>query len=188
MMQMIVVILAMGFGLSADANPSTQSTQTPTATGTAGTSAEPTARASLTDAQGRSIGEARLQQSPHGVLVKIDLRNATPGVHALHIHTVGRCEAPKFESAGGHFAPSGRQHGFLHARGPHAGDLPNLEVPPTGQLSVEYLVSDVTLEAGTRSLLDADGSSIVIHAGKDDYASDPAGNSGDRIACGKIAR
>ena len=188
MMQMRSVILAIGFGLFVAASPSTQSTQTPTATGTAGTSAAPTASASLTDAQGRSVGEARLQQTPHGVLVKLDLRNATPGVHALHIHEVGRCDAPTFESAGEHFAPSGRQHGFLDARGPHAGDLPNLEVPTTRQLSVEHLVSNVTLEEGTRSLFDADGSSIVIHAGKDDYTSDPAGNSGDRIACGRIVR
>jgi superoxide dismutase, Cu-Zn family len=101
---------------------------------------------------------------------------------------VGRCDAPTFESAGEHFAPSARQHGFLDARGPHAADLPNLEVPTTRQLSVEHLVSDVTLEGGTRSLLDADGFSIVIHAGKDDCTSDPAGNSGDRIACGRIVR
>jgi Cu-Zn family superoxide dismutase len=140
------------------------------------------------DMQRRNIGEARLQQTPRGVLLKLDLRNATPGVHGLHIHAVGRCDAPSFESAGAHFATSGRQHGFLSARGPHEGDLPNIEVPASTQLSVEYFIVDVTLDPGPHSLLDADGSAIVIHEGKDDYMTDPAGGSGDRLACGRIAR
>lgn len=156
--------------------------------GTAGTSSMPTATAPLVDSQGRTVGEARLQQTPNGVLLKLDLRNATPGAHALHIHGVGRCEGPGFKSAGDHFAPGGKKHGFLNKQGPHAGDLPNLDVPSTGQLSVEHLVKDVTLESGPASLLDADGSAIVIHASKDDYSSDPAGNAGDRIVCGAVRR
>jgi len=103
------LIVAVGFTLFASASPSAQRP-----TGTSG-SAALTASASLADTQGRNIGEARLQQTPHGVLVKLELRNATPGVHALHIHEVGRCEA-SFESAGDHFAPSERQHGFLNAK------------------------------------------------------------------------
>ena len=160
--------------------------QTPT--GTAGDPTPRTAMAALIDSQGRSVGEARLQQTPNGILLKIDLREVTPGIHAVHLHQVGRCEGPTFESAGGHVAAEGRQHGFLNNGGPHAGDLPNLEVPSTRQLSVEYLVKDVTLGSGAGSLLDGDGAAVVIHASRDDYASDPAGNSGDRIACGPIRR
>jgi Cu-Zn family superoxide dismutase len=140
------------------------------------------------DTQGRAIGEARLQQTPHGVLLKLDLKNATPGIHGLHVHEVGRCDAPSFESAGGHFDAAGHQHGFLNSRGYHAGDLPNMEVPASTQHSVEHLVANATLEPGPRTLLDANGSSIVIHTGKDDYMTDPAGNSGDRLACGRIVR
>jgi superoxide dismutase, Cu-Zn family len=147
-----------------------------------------TASANLVDAEGRSVGQALLQQTPHGVLIKLELKNATPGVHGLHIHDVGRCDRPSFESAGGHFNPTKQQHGFLNPRGAHAGDLPNTEVPSSTQLSVEYFVADVTIEPGPRSLADANGSSIVIHAGKDDYASDPAGDSGNRLACGQIVR
>jgi superoxide dismutase, Cu-Zn family len=154
--------------------------------GTTGNRPSVTASANLVDGEGRSVGQALLQQTPHGVLLKLDLKNTTPGIHGLHIHDVGRCDRPSFESAGGHFNPSGRQHGFLNPRGPHAGDLPNIEVPTTTQLSVEYLVSDVTVEPGPRSLLDNNGSTIVIHAGKDDYATEPAGESGDRLACGQI--
>jgi Cu-Zn family superoxide dismutase len=87
-----------------------------------------------------------------------------------------------------HPLPGGEVGGFLNPRGPHAGDLPNIEVPATTQLSVEYVIADVTLDPGPRSLLDSNGSALVIHSGKDDYLSDPAGESGDRLACGAIAR
>lgn len=160
--------------------------QAPAAIGTTG--APVTATAVLVDAQGRGVGEARLQQTPNGVLLGLDLKNATPGVHGLHIHEVGRCDRPSFESAGGHFSPDRRAHGFLNPRGPHAGDLPNIFVPVSTELSVEYLLRDVTLDAGARSLLDANGSALVIHAGKDDYMSDPAGEAGDRLGCGPIVR
>jgi Cu-Zn family superoxide dismutase len=166
--------LAIGFGLVLCGIASAQR-QTPT--GTTGTRPA-SASANLVDVQGRSVGQAYLQQTPYGVLLKLDLKNATPGIHGLHIHNIGRCDRPSFDSAGGHFNPSGRQHGFLNPRGPHAGDLPNIEVPTTTQLSVEYLVADVTLDPGPRSLLAGNGSTIVIHAGKDDYMSDPAGESG----------
>jgi Cu-Zn family superoxide dismutase len=177
--------LTIGIGLIVCGIPSAQG-QAPTAT--TGTRPAPTASANLVDAQGRSVGQAYLQQAPHGILLKLDLKNTTPGIHGLHIHDVGRCERPSFESAGGHFNPSNRQHGLLNPRGPHAGDLPNIEVPTTTQLSVEYFLADVTIEPGPRSLSDNNGSSIVIHAGKDDYATDPAGESGDRLACGPIVR
>ncbi len=165
--------------------------QTPA--GTSGDPSLPVATATLIDAKGKDIGRARLQQTPNGVLLKIDLREAAPGTHAVHLHQVGRCDGPTFESAGSHVTVEGRSHGFLNRQGPHAGDVPNLDVPATKQLSVEHLVKDVMLDGGSASLgfaslLDGDGSALVIHAAKDDYASDPAGNSGERIACGVIRR
>ena len=160
--------------------------QGPAVSGTSGSM--PSASAALVDGSGRGVGEARLQQTPHGVLLRLDLKNATPGVHGLHIHDVGRCDAPMFESAGGHFSPDKNVHGFLNPSGPHAGDLPNIVVPSSKELSLEYLIADVTLDPGPRSLLDANGSAIVIHADQDDYFSDPAGHAGNRLACGSIAR
>lgn len=144
------------------------------------------ASATLIDSSGRAVGQARLRQTEHGVLLQLDLTNATPGIHALHIHETGRCDRPTFESAGGHFAPGGRAHGFFDPKGPHAGDLPNIHVPASLTLSLEFFVNDVTLAPGPRSLLDADASAIVMHAGGDDYVSEPAGAAGERLACGQI--
>jgi Cu-Zn family superoxide dismutase len=146
------------------------------------------AQATLKTATGTSIGTASLQQTPHGVLLKVDLHGAPAGVHAFHIHEVGSCEAPTFKSAGGHFAPAGRQHGFFNEAGPHAGDLPNVHVPPSGNLSFEYVVDQATLAPGRQSLLDQNGSSLVMHRDADDYRTNPAGNAGDRVACGVIMR
>lgn len=154
--------------------------------GTSGTGQTAGAVATLADAQGRNVGTAQLRQTPHGVLLKLDLKNATPGVHGLHIHEAGQCEGPDFKSAGGHFNPAGRQHGFLNPNGPHAGDLPNIEVPSTTAHSVEYLIPGVTLDPGPQSLLGKNGSAIVIHAKPDDYMTDPAGEAGDRLVCGAI--
>lgn len=145
------------------------------------------ARAQLMDAEGRSVGEAQLLSGP-GVLLKLHLTKVAPGIHALHIHTTGRCDAPSFASAGGHFNPTNHHHGIFNSDGPHAGDLPNIEVPSGLQYSAEYFVDDVTLEPGPTSLMDADGSAIVIHAGRDDYRTDPAGDAGERLACGPIVR
>jgi len=174
---LITIASALAFPLGAGAQRPT--TTTGTVTG---------ATAVLVDTQGRRVGEARFQQTPNGVLLRLDLKNATPGVHGLHIHDVGRCDAPTFESAGGHFSPDRRAHGFLNPQGPHAGDLPNIFVPSSTELSLEYLIRDVTLDPGPRSLLDANGSALVIHADKDDYIGDPAGHSGDRLDCGPVVR
>jgi len=159
--------------------------QTPAPVGTTG-QPSPTASGSFMDAEGRTIGQVRLQQTPRGVLLKIDLTSATPGIHAIHMHKVGRCDTPSFDSAGDHLDTAAHKHGFLNPAGQHTGDLPNLDVPSTSKLSVEYALDGVTVEPGPRSLLDADGSALVIHAGKDDYVSDPAGQSGDRLACARI--
>jgi Cu-Zn family superoxide dismutase len=148
----------------------------------------PGARATLKDAQGKTIGEATLRDSPAGVLVRLDLQGVPPGTHAFHIHAVGKCDAPDFMTAGGHFNPATMKHGLLATGGPHAGDMPNLHVPADGKLSVEVLDANVTLAAGQKSLFDTDGSALVVHATADDYTSDPAGNAGARIACGVVTR
>lgn len=145
-----------------------------------------TASATVNDAMGKTIGTATLRETASGVLIKVDFTAAPAGTHALHVHTTGKCDAPMFMTAGGHFAPGMTKHGLLAPGGPHAGDLPNIYVPADGKLSIEVLEPNVTLAAGPRSLLDADGSALVLHAMADDYLTDPAGNAGGRIACGVI--
>jgi superoxide dismutase, Cu-Zn family len=143
------------------------------------------ASAVLKDASGKEVGSATLTSTPSGTLLNLTLTATPPGVHALHIHAVGKCDPPDFKSAGPHFNPDQTKHGMMNAEGPHAGDLPNLHVPADGKLEVEFLDPGVSLSQEA-ALLDADGSAIVIHAGADDYKTDPAGNAGDRIACGVI--
>jgi superoxide dismutase, Cu-Zn family len=145
-----------------------------------------TASAVLKDASGKQVGKATLTVNPTGVLVSLDLTAVPPGEHAFHSHAVGKCEPPDFKSAGPHFNPDQTKHGYLSSEGPHAGDMPNLHVPDDGKLQIEILEPNVTL-SGEAPLLDADGAALVIHAGADDYKTDPAGNSGDRIACGVIS-
>jgi Cu-Zn family superoxide dismutase len=144
-----------------------------------------TASAVLKDASGKDVGKATLTVTPSGVLVSLDLTAVPPGDHAFHIHAVGKCEPPDFKSAGPHFNPDQTKHGLLNPEGPHAGDMPSLHVPADGKLQVEILNPAVTLSAEA-ALLDADGAALVIHAAADDYKTDPAGNAGDRIACGVI--
>ncbi|HEX2379346.1 MAG TPA: superoxide dismutase family protein [Methyloceanibacter sp.] len=144
-----------------------------------------TASTVLKDASGKEVGKATLTVTPSGVLIGLDLTASPPGEHGFHVHATGKCEPPDFKSAGPHFNPDQTKHGFMTPEGPHAGDLPNLHVPADGKLQVEVLEPTVTL-SGEAPLLDADGSALVIHAGADDYKTDPAGNSGDRIACGVI--
>ncbi len=146
-----------------------------------------TAYADLKNPDGKTIGHATLTDGPHGVLIHVELMGVPAGTHAFHIHAVGKCEAP-FTSAGGHFNPTQHQHGFMNPQGKHAGDLPNVTVPASGNLTFDVFADGVTLGAGSNSLLDADGSAIVMHQGADDYTSDPAGDAGPRIGCGVITK
>ena len=117
-----------------------------------------------------------------GVLILLDLTAAPSGTHAFHIHETGKCEPPEFKSAGGHFNPDETKHGILNPEGPHAGDMPNIHIPADGKLTIEVLNTLVSVD-GDNGVLDDDGSALMIHAGPDDYKTDPSGNSGDRIAC-----
>jgi Cu-Zn family superoxide dismutase len=146
-----------------------------------------TAMAELRDARGQVVGMATLAEVTGGLRIVVDVKGLPPGPKGVHVHEVGTCEAP-FTSAGGHFNPTGRQHGALNPQGPHAGDLPNLTVAGDGSGHMESMNTVLTLAAGPNSVLDADGSALVVHAGPDDFRTDPAGNSGARIACGVIVR
>lgn len=150
-------------------------------------SPELTAKAELRDQKGKKVGDAVLRQAPKGVIIELSLKGVPAGEHAFHIHEVGKCEPP-FKTAGGHFNPQGHQHGIQNAKGQHAGDLPNLHVAKNKELKLTVFTESVTLKEGPSTVFDADGSSLMIHVGPDDYASDPAGNAGDRIACGVITR
>ena len=145
------------------------------------------ASAVLKDASGKEVGRAVFTATPSGTLLSLTLTAAQPGVHALHIHAVGRCDPPDFKSAGPDFNPDQTKHGIMNPEGPHAGDLPNIHVSPDGKLEVEFLNPVVTISQEA-ALLDTDGTSIVIHANADDYKTDPDGNSGPGIACGVITR
>lgn len=157
------------------------------AMGAAAAKALPTATARLIGTDGKPMGTAKLTQTRHGVLIELTAHGLKPGPHAVHIHAVGRCD-PKtgFDSAGGHFSPLPKNHGFLDRHGPHAGDMPNQFADASGNLRASLFNPNITLRRGERALFDRDGSSIVVHAGADDYSSQPAGNAGARVACGVI--
>src|SRR3954469_8919162 len=145
-----------------------------------------TATAALKNANGGDVGTAEMTQTPTGVLIKLSVKGLPPGDHAFHVHAVGKCEPP-FDSPGGHFTPAAKKHGLMAADAPHAGDMPNLHIPAGGELVVEVLNSNITLEKGKpNSVFDTDGSALVIHAGVDDYKTDPTGNAGGRISCGVV--
>jgi Cu-Zn family superoxide dismutase len=139
------------------------------------------------DAGGQTVGQLTLlQQGRDSVRVTVESTRLPPGVHGTHLHTTGRCDPPGFTTAGGHLNPAARQHGLRNPRGPHLGDLPNLTVGANGAGRMEATVAG-SLTPGQAPLFDADGTSLVVHAGPDDMTTDPAGNSGARIACTVIA-
>ena len=151
-------------------------------------STEPTSQATaeLKDKDGKTVGMATFRESGRGVTVSLNAKGLTPGLHAVHVHAVGKCEPPAFTSAGGHFNPAQKKHGHKSPEGAHAGDLPNMLVAKDGTGRFEVFTDGMTLKPGATSVFDKDGSALVIHVGVDDYATDPTGNAGDRAACGVI--
>ncbi|MFA7430721.1 MAG: superoxide dismutase family protein [Rhodospirillaceae bacterium] len=133
---------------------------------------------------GLQVGAASFQAAPNGTLVRIAFAGVDPGPKGFHVHQTGVCQAD-FQSAGGHLDTEGRSHGFWHAQGPHGGDFPNVHVPESGDITVVYFNERLKMD---ETVFDADGSALVLHAKADDYRSQPAGESGDRIACGVIER
>ena len=141
----------------------------------------------LKDAQGKDVGSILISDHGPGVALELNLHDLTPGEHALHFHQVPKCEGPDFKSAGGHFNPESKKHGFDNPEGHHAGDIRNFTVGVDGKAKAKLENSDVTLKDGPHSLL-TNGAAVVVHAKADDYKTDPAGNSGDRIACGVVTK
>lgn len=142
----------------------------------------------LKDAQGKGVGTAALSASAAGVRIRLNVKGLEPGEHAIHIHQTPTCTAPDFKSAGAHLNPDGKQHGMQNPNGPHAGDMPNFTVKPDGTSTQVIVAPNVTMTDGPHSIFSTAGTALVIHAKADDMKSDPAGNAGDRIACGVIEK
>lgn len=141
------------------------------------------ARAALAAADGAARGIARVTGKPGGLTVNVQATGLAPGQYGLHVHSVGKCDAPDFKTAEGHWNPTGAQHGFDNPKGAHSGDLPNLTIGADGAGIVDFAIANATGDG----LLDSDGAAIVIHAGPDDLRTDPSGDSGARIACGVLS-
>lgn len=136
--------------------------------------------ATLVDGSGKAVGSVTIAQDPGHATLTLSASGLAPGEHGVHLHAVGRCDGPGFQSAGAHWNPTNRNHGMLNPDGPHIGDFANVKADADGR-------AKATLHVGAGPLADADGTSLVIHAKPDDYKTDPSGNSGDRIACAVLA-
>jgi Cu-Zn family superoxide dismutase len=142
------------------------------------------ATADIKDAKGQTVASAELTGGAKGIVVRLRFKAAPVGERAFHIHAVGQCEPPTFQSAGSHLNPGNMAHGLLSDKGAHEGDLPNVHIPSGGTTDVELFVEGLQMSG----VLDADGAALVLHAKPDDYRTDPSGNAGDRIACGVITK
>ena len=150
---------------------------------------ESVATVTIRSASGDSLGTLGFVTGANGAARLIGALSGIPaGRHGIHVHQTGRCDAPAFTSAGGHFNPAGKQHGLENPMGSHAGDAPNIEADASMKANVDITFAGATLGSASNSLLDADGSAVVIHAAADDQRTDPSGNSGARIACGVVVR
>ena len=133
------------------------------------------------------MGTAVIVSGPRGrATLLVSAAGLAPGAHGIHLHAVGKCEGPGFTSAGGHLNPAGKQHGLRNPNGSHLGDMPNLAVAANGTATLSHGLG-MSAQALLADLFDADGTAIVIHAGRDDQVTDPAGDSGGRVSCGVFA-
>jgi len=157
------------------------------ATGTPAAS-EPSrmAWAELKSASGESVGSALLRQEDGRVRIVVQASGLSPGRHGIHVHAVGRCEPPSFQSAAAHFNPMAKKHGLENPEGSHGGDLPDVEADASGRVEYVAVTDRLTLGSGPTSIFDVDGSAIVIHQQPDDQRTDPSGNSGDRVLSGQL--
>lgn len=152
------------------------------------TSAPISATAEVKNAQGQTVGTATFHQVIDGLRIVLEVRGLPPGPKGVHLHAVGRCEAPDFTTAGDHYNPESTQHGLMNPAGPHAGDLPNITIAADGTGRLESMNTHLTITGTGHTVLDADGSALVIHADPDDFKTDPSGNTSARIACGVVTR
>jgi len=129
-------------------------------------------------------GTVRFEQSGSKVIVTAAITGLKPnGEHGFHVHEKGDCSAPDATSAGGHFNPAGKAHGHHGKAERHAGDMPNLRADASGAARVMWESDLLSVGSGAANVV---GRSVVIHRDPDDYASQPAGNSGPRLSCGVI--
>ena len=142
------------------------------------------ASAVMRDSAGRELGTVTLADAAGGIAIGGTLRGIAPGTYGFHVHTTGQCE-PTFDAAGGHWNPTSARHGAENPQGPHLGDLPNVTVGADSTVRIQATTPGGSLR-GEHPLLDADGAAVMLHAGTDDYRTDPSGDAGSRLACGVV--